>query len=479
MPPLQGFVNGAYQSQSRIVAGELCVNLFPEVIPQGNKAASALLPAPGSLDFATLNDAPGRGIFSHKDRTFTVFGRTLYELAQNGTPTPLGTLALDSNPVTFDTNGDAGDQLMITSGDNGYVFDLSTNVLSNPLASGSTQCGQVDGFLLSLNAATSTFRSSNSLDGLTWNGINIAQRTSASDPWVAMIVVRGEIYLFGNKTGEVWYNAGNPVFPFAERPEGFFQTGIAANFSLARLMGAATWLGRTENGNPAVYTMNGYNPVVISTPALEWAIQTYDDLVGISDAIGWSYDRDGHKFYVLSFPKAAHTWVFDGTTQKWHERGFWDKDEAQFDIYRPVYHASCFGKNLVCDSNGSKVYQLSTTTFTDVGGSELRRVRRTPHMSQGNTRLFFNSFELECDRGVGNANDPGSDPLVMLRYSNDGGVTFGTTRTRQIGKRGAAKTRVRWDMCGAGRDRVWELAASDPVATRWFDAYVDVQVGNN
>src|SRR3990167_2882202 len=476
---LEGFVNGAYESQSRIIAGEDLINLFPEAIPQGGKARSALFPAPGLTEFGTVSDAAGRGAFAHDGRFFAVFGDTLSEFDSAGTATARGTVAVDGNPVTFDTNGDGGAELMITSGGAGYVLDLSTNTLTTPLASGATMCGQLDGFFESLNAATSTMRISEARDGQTWSGTQIAQRTSASDPWIAMIVARGEIYLFGDKTGEVWYNAGLSPFPLAERPEGFFQVGIAATFSLAKFNSTIAWLGRTEAGNPAVYQMDGYTPVKISTPAIEWLIQSYDDAGGIEDAIGWSYGREGHAFYILTFPTSDRTFVFDGTTQKWHRRGYWDSDTAQFLEYRPVFHASCFNKNLVLDSDSFRVYSLSSTVYTDVGGDELRRVRRMPHVSQENKRIYFGASELECDRGIGQTVGQGNDPVVGLRASNDGGMTWGVSRMRNVGKIGNYTTRVRWDQGGSARDRVWELWSTDPAPTRWYDFYINPEVGVN
>src|SRR3990167_3760233 len=347
MPPLPGFVNGAYESQSRIVAGEDLINLFPEAIPQGGKARSALFPAPGLTEFGTVSDVEGRGAFAHDGRFFAVFGDTLSEFDSAGTPTALGTVAVNGNPVTFDTNGDGGAELMITSGDAGYMLDLSTNTLTTPLASGASMCGQLDGFFVSLNATTSTMRISESLDGSTWSGTQIAQRTTASDPWTAMIVSRGEVYLFGDKTGEAWYNAGLSPFPLAARPEGFFQTGIAAAYSLAKFMGGVAWVGRTEAGNPAVYTMDGYTPVKISTQAIEWLLQTFDDAVGVEDAVGWSYSREGHDFYAVSFPSSNRTYVYDGATQLWHRRAYWDALNSQWLEYRPMFHAHCFNKNIV------------------------------------------------------------------------------------------------------------------------------------
>ena len=471
MPPVPGFANGSYVSRSGMMAGERCMNLFPELVPMGGKTRSALVPAPGLTSFASLSTGPGRGIFAQDGRVFTVYGTTLWELYQNGTSTNRGTVAIDANPVTFDTNGDGGGQLLITSGDLGYIFTLSTNVLTQPVAN-VTFGGQIDGFFTALDADTSTLRISASLDGATWT--QSAQRTAFSDPWLAMITVEREAVLIGETTGEVWHNAGRSPFPFALRSGGEVQVGILAPFSLARFGGSCAWLGRTEHGSYRVFWMNGYTPVPISTPGIDWIIQTYVDGGSANNALGWSYEREGHQCYVLHFPD-ERAWVYDLSTNQWHERGYWDTSVARFTGYRPLFHATAWGRNLVCDSDGTDVYSLSSTTYTDAGGAALLRQRRTPHQSQENARLCFPYFELECQKGVGLTSGQGSAPLVGLRYSNDGGNTWGERRDRSVGARGNYTQRVRWDLCGSGRDRVWELSSSDPVATVWFDAYTDVE----
>lgn len=471
---LPGFVGGSYQTKSAVMAGEDCINLFPEPVPKGNKTQAALISAPGVTEFSTMPEAGGRGIFSHNERLFSVFGRSLCEIAANGTATLIGLVTADGNPVTFDTNGESGGELLASSGDKAYLVNLTTLAISTPLASGVTQIGQLDGFFTALDADTSTLRASDSLDGSTWSGLSVAQRTSASDPWIAHIVARGEIFLFGNKTGEAWYNAGLPQLPFAQRPEGFWQTGIAATFSLSQFNGSIAWLGMSDKGGLGVFFLDGYAPNKISTPGIDYLLQQLEDTSRVTDAIGWSYSREGHDFYVITFPTAQRTLVYDALTGEWHRRGYWDKDAAQFTNYRPTFHAKCFGKNLVCGTD-NKIYALSGEVYTDVGGTELRRVRRTPHVSDENKTLFFPSVELECDRGTGN--DDVDNPEVNLRYSNNGGKTFGASRAANVGQLGEHSTRVRWTMCGSGRDRVWELWTSDPADQRWFDLYVDVRRG--
>lgn len=466
MPRIPGFVGGSYESQSTIAAGERTVNLIVERVPVGGKTQSALFPSPGLVEFATMPKAPGRGIFAERGQLFSVYGDTLYEVDQNGTVTARGDVLVDGNPATMSMNGDGGDELLVTSGDRGDILDLATNTFLPGEVSDITFSGQLDGFFVGLDADTSTLKISESLDGQTWDGTQIAQRTAASDPWKAMIIVRREIYLLGEKTGEVWYNAGRSPFPFAQRPGAFFEVGIAAPFSLSKFGGTMAWLGRTEHDNGAVYWMNGYSPEEISTPAVRWAIQQYEDAGDITDAIGWSYAREGHEFYVLTFPDAGRTWVYDRSTNVWTEFGFWSSDANDFLAYRPQHHAVAFGKNLVCDHSGNKIYALSSTVFTDVDGEELRRLRRFRGPWKGNRRITVPYAELECDRGVGLVG--GADPVVALRYSRNGGKTFGGNRERGLGARGEYSTRVRWDALGQGRDWMFELWSSDPVAQRWL-----------
>lgn len=472
---LPGFAGGSYVTESTYAAGERCVNLMPNPYPFGNKTRMALECTPGFVTFATMPKSPGRGIFSQGGRCHAVFGDSLYEIDANGTVTERGSVAVDGNPAHIGTLGDLSNELFVASGGRLDVLNLATNVYTPNVVSTINMVGDLDGFAVGLDQTTNTMRISDNGDALTWDPTQNAQRAAASDPWLAMIIVAREIFLLGEKTGEVWYNAGRSPFPLAQRVGALFEVGIVAPFSLSRFGGSFAWLGRSATGIGGVYRMNGYTPEEISTPAIRKAIQDYQDRGDISNALGWSYERDRHSFYVLEFPYENRTWVYDSLTDLWHERGYWEPLANDFLAYRARFHAVAFGKNLVCDGSGDKVYRLSSQVYTDVGGALCRRMRRTPHLSNENERLFFTSAELECDRGVGLAvaeGVDGHDPKVTLRYSNDGGNTWRSGRDRSLGKRGKYRTRVRWNGLGSGRDRVWELASSDPVAHRWLDFYV-------
>ena len=479
MPRFPGFVGPSYQSQSPIADRQRCMNLYLEQmeVPTA-KSAATLYPTPGFSAFATVPESPGRGIFyvPHAGRLFAVMGQTLYELDADGGTTSRGTLARDLHPATLTTNGDGGNELFITSGGTGYILDLATNALTE-VVSDVTMGEMLSGFFLALDVDTSTLKISDALKGTTWDGTQIAQRSTAPDPWRSLIVHQNEIWLFGEETTEVWYNAGESPFPFLPRAGAFLQAGTAAASSPARFDGSLAWLGRSRTGNSRVYRSQGYSPVRISTHAIEDAIQGYADAGAVEDAVGWAYSRLGHEFYVLTFPSANATWVYDAATNLWHERGKWNANQGRYDAYRAQWVAQAFGKHLVCDCVTGAVYSLNEDVYTDVagdGGNELRRERVSPHVSHENRRLAYQRFELELQRGIGLTAGQGHDPQVMMQYSDNGGQTWSRESWRSAGKLGEYGTRVDWRRLGMGRDRVFRIVMTDPVPWRILDAYLEV-----
>ena len=60
----------------------------------------------------------------------------------------------------------------------------------------------------------------------------------------------------------------------------------------------------------------------------------------------------------------------------------------------------------------------------------------------------------------------GSDPQVMLRWSDDGGHTFSNEHWKSMGAIGKYGKRTIWRRLGATmkiRDRVYEVSGTDPV----------------
>ena len=481
MPSFPPFIGGSYQSQSAIADQERTINWYVEQMESpGASSRAALYPTPGVTLFSTPATTGGRALIGVTDagteRCFGVIGATLVEFFDAGvSPIDRGTVAVDANPATLSTNGDGGRELLITSGDLAYSFDLATNRLATELTSGATMGAALDGYGIVFNVADSSIRISGQFDMTTWDATQTAQRTRGSDAWRAMHVTPyGYICLPGTRTGEFWYDAGSAPFPFAPDPSALFAHGIAAPFSVAQVGRRVMWLAQTSEGGYEVVASSGFSPTRVSNHALEHQLT---GLSKVSDAIGQSYTEEGHTFYLLTLPAGKITYCFDESTGLWHERGTYDSATASYDFLKPVFHAFAFGKHLMADRDTGNIYQLDNRVATDVNGNGIRRVRRFPAIVADHRRALHKEVRLLFEQGLGLTSGQGSDPQFMFSYSNDGGRTFGNERQRAAGTLGEYRTRVQFRRLGVARNRVYQVSVSDPiVGWRLSDVYIDVEV---
>jgi len=468
------FVGGSYQSQSPLASDQRTVNFYVERLEMpGSKAGAALYPSPGFLPFATAPSSPIRAIGEGPagTRGFVVAGDRLLELLSDGTVTPRGTVVVDAQLAQIVHNGPNGGQLFIASGDQGYAYTLATNTLSTAIASGCRMIGMLDGYFLALDATTATLKVSGLFNGTVWDPTQVAQRSMAGDPWKAMIVFFREIWLLGDRTGEVWYNTGDFPFPFAPRPGSLLPYGIAAPWSLARVGDALCWLARSEDGHGIVVMARGYAPQRISTHAVEFALRQY---ATIEDAEAFGYEQDGHVFYVLNFPTAEATWVFDRSTGLWSERGKWLAAQGRFTTWNPRVHAFLYGRHLVGSRDSGAIGVMTPTATTELDGSLIRRLRRAPGLNREHQWVLYPKLELYLEPGLGPIN---GTPTVTLTWSDDGGKTWagGLQAVADAGAQGRFRQRVVWRRLGRSRDRVFQVEMSDPIPWRIVDAYVDAQ----
>jgi hypothetical protein len=455
------------------------MNWYPESIETGTgKSRIAMYPTPGLSLFTALTGASVRGIFTINSRTFAVAGTTLYEVIGDGTNVSRGTVANDSLPVSMAASTI---ELLIASGGTVYVLTLATNVLTT-IASGTltnvSTVVYIDGFFLALIKDSQTFRISTALDGTSWPGGQVIQVSVFPDNVVSMIADHRELWLFGLTKSVVYFDSGSAQI-FDVIPGGLIETGSAAVFAPIRLDNTIFWLGGDERGTAMVWRAEGYTPRRVSNHAIEFAMQGYTT---ISDAVGYSYQDQGHSFYVLYFPTADKTWVFDVATNMWGERGFLNL--GSFEAHLARCHTYNFGRHLVGARNSGNIYDMSIDYFDDAG-SPLRRVRRAPHIGAENKWAFHHQLEVDVEVGLGptpplldGAGNP-RDPQLMLRWSDDQAKTWSNTHTVGFGQAGAYRTRAIWRRLGRSRDRIYELSVSDAVPARITDAYLEVSAGNN
>ena len=363
------------------------------------------------------------------------------------------------------------------SGTAGEVDITCAQTFDGPVS----QVAICDDFFIALIANSKEFYVSAALDATDWVANGSAIVSVFPDDIVGMLVDHREIWFWSDTQSVVYYDSGN-VFPFDVVAGAFIETGLAAKLTPVQMNNTVFWLGADARGRGVAWMGYGYLPQRVSNHAIEYAWSLYSR---IDDAIAFSYQDQGHQFWVIYFPTGNATWVYDALTNMWHERGFWNASIGQFQAARYQNHTFNFGKHLVGDYQSGKIYQMSIPVangtvwdFADDDGAPIRHVRRAPHISNEQKRMFFSELQVYLESGIGpippledgSGNPRG--PMLALRTSKDGGHTWSPFSERSCGQAGKYHTRVRWLRLGRARDLIFEISGSDPFPYRIVDGYL-------
>jgi hypothetical protein len=362
-----------------------------------------------------------------------------------------------------------------------YALNFTEMPSTDGAFPGGSSVDIVDNYFIYNYPNTQQWAASDVLSPITY-GLSFASKFTGPDDLVSLIVDNGQVYLLGEKTSEVWADAGTFPFAFQRIPGASTQHGIAAKFSMARFGNSFAYLSRNDRGQAVIVQMNGYRPQRISTHAVENTLVNQN----ISDAIAYTYQLEGHECYVISFPSLELTWVYDGSTQMWH-KWLWCDNQNNFKRHRSNCSAVFQGSVLVGDYENGQIYRLDPNNYTD-NGQHIRRVRRCPHLVADFQRQYFDELQIQFQPGVGlqgietfplGDNDIGINPQAMLRWSNDGGSTWSNEHWAGIGKVGKYQNRIIWRRLGQARDRIYEVVVTDPIKAVIVSANLKASVGEN
>ena len=412
-------LGSAYVARSVNAADNRMVNLFPEIIPEGGQTPAFLNRAPGLKFLQTVGSGPIRGLWAHQTNGsdfFVASGNEFYKLnGLTATPTLLGVIS-GTGQVSI---ADNGTQLFIACNPKSYIYNEVTNQfaeITDPDFTGAVTVAYLDGYFVYNEPNSQLVWVTQLLDGTQVDPLAFASAEGSPDGLVAINVDHREAWLFGTDSIEVWYDAGLSDFPLTRIQGAFNEIGCAAAFSVAKLDNGLFWLGQDARGHGIVYRSQGYTGVRISTHAIEWQIQQYGNF---SDAVGYTYQQDGHAFYVLNFPVANATWVYDVATQGWHERaGF---ENGYFTRNRGNCQCNFQGNIIVGDFENGNIYQLDLVQYADHDQPQkwLRSWRALPTGQNNLKRTSQHSLQLTCETGVGLNLYPGYDSEDLTTESGD------------------------------------------------------------
>jgi Phage stabilisation protein len=403
-------LGSSYVIRSVNAADNRMVNLYPEIIPEGGKEPAYLQRCPGLTQVITVGSGPIRGLYSLGNFLYVVSGSEFYKVSASYTATKIGDVT-GSGPVSM---ADNGTQIFIACNPDSYIYNVNTlgfAQITDEDFPGAVTVGYLDGYFVFNEPDSQRVWVTTLFDGTSIDPLDFASAEGSPDGLVSLIIDHREAWLFGTNSVEVWYNSGEADFPLSRIQGAYNEIGCIAPYSVAKMDNSVFWLGADARGQGIVYRAQGYQGVRVSTHAVEFAIQQYADL---SDAVGYTYQQDGHTFYVLNFTGADTTWVYDAATGSWHERaGFVNGD---FTRHRSNNHARFNGAPHVGDYQNGKIYTFSLDVYADDGNVQkwLRSWRALPTGSNNLKRSTHHSLQIDCETGVGLSGVDPLDPATEL-----------------------------------------------------------------
>lgn len=454
------FAVGSSQGRSTVTRERL-VNAYAVLNPPGSESKYSVHGTPGLKPWLpTIGTGVIRGMCVMGNYLYVVVGEELYRVSANQAVYLVGSMP-GMGPVIMDTNGV---EVVIVTGQGAYAA-TETSIIAVPHVDPIDVIIQ-DGYAVYIQRNSAQFIISGINDAANVDPLDFATAESKPDHLISGVSVNRELWLFGPQSIEVWYNSGDAQFPFARNGAGVINRGCLAAGSVCVIGGQVLWLG--DDG--VVYISSGYVPQRISSHAVEFAIGNY--LPHIQQAAtSYGYSQEGHIYYVLNF--SSGTWVYDLSTGLWHERQSYQQTR-----WKAGFFAAAFGKLLVSDVAGNSIYELDLDTY-DEDGEVIQRIIYQEPIGDRVHRHVMHDYEVIADVGEGLPTGQGSDPKIILDWSDDGGRLWSSQLWRSFGAMGQYEHRVRWTRLGMFRHRTMRLMFTDPVKFILHGAYADIEALND
>lgn len=511
--PLLG---GSYEAQSVIANAQRCINLYPELNQKDAPVPITHYPTPGKRAVGTVF-GPGRGLFAASNGVvFGVNGSTLYWFGEDGVPQILISISDLTTPVRWVDN--SLEVLVLDGTANGaWVITLSDKTVVRKEDFGATMGAYLDTFSI-VNVLDTKQFSVSLPNSFQFDG-DIGSKTAAPDLLVGVTVVHRELWNIGAKTTEIWTTVADQDFPFQIIPGAFIEYGCGAPYSIVNADVSVFWLAQNKEGQAMVLRGRGYEALRISTHAIENTLQGYSTL---TDCQAFTYQENGHIFFVMNFPTADVTWAYDESTGAWHQRCWMDQD-GKLHRDRLCSIVTAYGKRWGQDWENGKLYQVGIDIPTD-DGAPILRLRSFPHLptipqpgggslSLDGKRIKYHKFMADMAVGTQEGTnialpvfssealllqenegeiltDPDSfgilldrnsptgipAPRALLRWSNSRGYSWEGSATRSLGAAGQYQTQPSWQRTGVARDRIWELSWITTGMTALNGAWVNFSI---
>jgi len=441
-----------YENRALPVSSQNLINLYVET--QGNDAKSPIVVhrVPGLPNYMAIGAGPIRGLYVMDSVLYVVSGTELYSV-KNGVDTLLGSVA-GAGLVGMSTNDrESGPQLVICNGtETQTTYSTVTGLTTQTLTGPSYHPEYQDGYFIYDWVGTGKWFISNILDGTTFDSTEVGASNARPDKVLRIISNHQQVWVFGERSIEVFYNAAAQDFPFSRINEATNdEIGLGARWSVVEMDNTIFWVGHDRE----VYKAEGYSARQISDPSVSEALRG----VNLDEITAFTYSDGGHKFYQLNLDDKSL--VFDARENVWHQRSFWSN--GKWEKHRAATYALFEGMHIVGDYGSNQLYEMSPNYHYDAKGEKLRWEMITPPIHNNNSYMNFPNLWVDFIPGQGLSD--GTDPMVEVSWSNDARV-YSNFQHYSVGKVGNYTNRaIARRLGGTKHQRIFKIAGSDPIPT--------------
>lgn len=405
------------------------VNMYLEPDKSLGQFQLIAYPLPGLVTFCNTNENNVRTLLTYNNTVYVVAGNKFGSINSGGTFTQLGNNLSTSSGfakiVSITGGSDINNQLIIIDGTNGYSYNLDTATATFPISDvdfpqTASDITAQDDYVIVANNNSIQFNVSNLADSTTWAALDFASKIGYSDNVVALKSFKSKLWIYGNKTIEVWYNSGNADFPFERYSDVSITYGLAAKESLIVVNDTQYLLAQSEAGGYHFMNLVDYAMVPIGDSSHESLV---DAMTTVSDCKTYAYTYNRHDFIDWVFPTANKTFTYDITTGSWSERQ--SNNSGTYGRFLGNCSAFCYSKRLIGDFNSGKIYTQDFNTYQE-NSTDIRRIYQSPPFPHEGRRIFIHRAQIYTETGIGD------NKTFTLEVSNDSGRTWEIINTYTI-----------------------------------------------
>lgn len=446
--------------------GGRLINCYPEQVSKAAKSPLPFYPMEGLRAFSTLTGGgPCRGAISFDPYGYVVSGPLLFKIVPGGNSIIIGGIP-GGDPTFMARNRKSPNaQIAIVSQGLRYIVeDDEIHTIADTDLPTVNSVTSIGGYFVFSTPDGRIFITSID-EGTEIDALDFATAEANPDGLLVAEARAQEVILFGTKSIEFWANTGSSLYPFERNSAATLQNlGLLCQHSVRDINDVKFFVA----SDATVRQLDGYQPKRISTHAVERDIDRADKTAITATA----YPLRGHLFYSLSSPD--WTWTYDVLTGLWHERQSYEL---------PRWRCECFldvnGTRVVGDYAQGKLYEVDPDSYSEAGNHLVFTIRSAP-MHAFPSAVGINAMYIDTIPGTGlNTTDiHTSIPGLMMRYSDDGGKSYGGERVADTGAIGDFNKRVKFFGLGQTQEdgRIFELSMSAAVIRGITGAMIDIDL---